>query len=112
MLRLQQQLRLHGEAIANSIVLEQGKTYPGALDQARSPPVPSLIPALDAQGDLLRGLQVVESATGIPSTLLGNAIEGMLTCVRLSIRILITAHSEQGHGYHNTQDSSWCLCKV
>ena len=31
----------------------------------------------DAQGDLLRGLQVVESASGIPTALLGDHIEGM-----------------------------------
>ncbi|KAI0778596.1 methylmalonate-semialdehyde dehydrogenase [Trametes elegans] len=54
---LQHLLRQHGDAIASSIVLEQGKTYP------------------DAQGDLLRGLQVVETATGIPTALLGQTIE-------------------------------------
>jgi len=31
---------------------------------------------LDAHGDLLRGLQVVETAAGITSTLLGDKIEG------------------------------------
>ncbi|KAH8099427.1 methylmalonate-semialdehyde dehydrogenase [Cristinia sonorae] len=56
-MELQHQLRQHGDAIANSIVLEQGKTF------------------ADAQGDLLRGLQVVETATGIPTALLGSAIE-------------------------------------
>ncbi|KAL1951588.1 hypothetical protein VTO73DRAFT_737 [Trametes versicolor] len=54
---LQYQLRQHSDAIASSIVLEQGKTY------------------ADAQGDLLRGLQVVETAAGIPSALLGQTIE-------------------------------------
>ncbi|RDX52025.1 methylmalonate-semialdehyde dehydrogenase [Lentinus brumalis] len=54
---LQYQLRQNGDAIATSIVLEQGKTY------------------ADAQGDLLRGLQVVESATNIPTALLGDTIE-------------------------------------
>ncbi|KAI0721219.1 methylmalonate-semialdehyde dehydrogenase [Cerioporus squamosus] len=54
---LQYQLRQNGDAIASSIVLEQGKTYP------------------DAQGDLLRGLQVVETATNIPTALLGDTIE-------------------------------------
>ncbi|KAI0800860.1 methylmalonate-semialdehyde dehydrogenase [Fomes fomentarius] len=54
---LQHQLKQNGEAIANSIVLEQGKTY------------------ADAQGDLLRGLQVVETATNIPTALLGDTIE-------------------------------------
>lgn len=34
---------------------------------------------LDAQGDLLRGLQVVESASGIPTALLGDHIEGTYT---------------------------------
>jgi len=56
-LELQHQLRAHGDAIASSIVLEQGKTY------------------ADAQGDLLRGLQVVETACGIPAALLGDTIE-------------------------------------
>ncbi|EKM61143.1 uncharacterized protein PHACADRAFT_247546 [Phanerochaete carnosa HHB-10118-sp] len=56
-MELQHLLRKHEDAIASSIVLEQGKTY------------------ADAKGDLLRGLQVVETATGIPSALLGNTIE-------------------------------------
>ncbi|KAI0815084.1 methylmalonate-semialdehyde dehydrogenase [Irpex lacteus] len=56
-LELQHLLRQNSDAIASSIVLEQGKTY------------------ADAQGDLLRGLQVVETATGIPTALLGNHIE-------------------------------------
>lgn len=30
----------------------------------------------DAQGDLLRGLQVVETAIGITSTLMGDKLEG------------------------------------
>jgi malonate-semialdehyde dehydrogenase (acetylating)/methylmalonate-semialdehyde dehydrogenase len=30
----------------------------------------------DAQGDVYRGLQVVETACGITSTLLGNKLEG------------------------------------
>lgn len=42
---------------------------------------PSHLIHTDAQGDLLRGLQVVESAAGIPSALLGNAIEGILLLV-------------------------------
>lgn len=33
--------------------------------------------ASDAQGDLLRGLQVVETACNIPTALLGDTIEGM-----------------------------------
>ncbi|OCH96042.1 methylmalonate-semialdehyde dehydrogenase [Obba rivulosa] len=56
-MELQHQLRANGDAIANSIVLEQGKTF------------------ADAQGDLLRGLQVVETACGIPTALLGDTIE-------------------------------------
>lgn len=56
-LELQHLLRKHEDAIASSIVLEQGKTY------------------ADAKGDLLRGLQVVETATGIPTAMLGNTIE-------------------------------------
>lgn len=43
--------------IANSIVLEQGKTF------------------ADAKGDVLRGLQVVEVACGITSTLLDSRLE-------------------------------------
>lgn len=43
--------------IAKSIVLEQGKTF------------------ADAQGDVHRGLQVVESATAITSNLLGDKLE-------------------------------------
>lgn len=43
--------------LANSIVLEQGKTF------------------ADAKGDVLRGLQVVEVACGITSTMLDSRIE-------------------------------------
>ncbi|KAK7059137.1 hypothetical protein VNI00_001763 [Paramarasmius palmivorus] len=56
-LELQHLLRKNADAIASSIVLEQGKTLP------------------DAHGDLMRGLQVVEHAIGITSTLLGEKIE-------------------------------------
>ncbi|KAG6878649.1 hypothetical protein C0993_001172 [Termitomyces sp. T159_Od127] len=56
-LNLQQLLRENADAIANSIVLEQGKTI------------------ADAHGDLLRGLQVVETAIGITSTLMGEKLE-------------------------------------
>ncbi|KAF8807731.1 methylmalonate-semialdehyde dehydrogenase [Phlegmacium glaucopus] len=56
-LELQQLLRENADAVANSIVLEQGKTL------------------ADAHGDLLRGLQVVETAAGITSTLMGDKIE-------------------------------------
>ncbi|TFK36856.1 methylmalonate-semialdehyde dehydrogenase [Crucibulum laeve] len=56
-MELQHLLRRNADAIANSIVLEQGKTL------------------ADAHGDLLRGLQVVETAAGITSNLLGDKIE-------------------------------------
>ncbi|KAK2461646.1 hypothetical protein APHAL10511_006109 [Amanita phalloides] len=56
-LKLQQLLREHADAIASSIVIEQGKTLP------------------DAHGDLYRGLQVVETAAAITTTLLGDKIE-------------------------------------
>ncbi|CAK5264600.1 unnamed protein product [Mycena citricolor] len=56
-LELQHLLRQNADAIANSIVLEQGKTF------------------ADAHGDLLRGLQVVETATAITTTLLGEKME-------------------------------------
>ncbi|OCH96039.1 methylmalonate-semialdehyde dehydrogenase [Obba rivulosa] len=56
-LELQSLLRANSDVIASSIVLEQGKTF------------------ADAQGDLLRGLQVVETACGIPAALMGDTIE-------------------------------------
>ncbi|KAJ7293432.1 Aldehyde/histidinol dehydrogenase [Mycena rebaudengoi] len=56
-LELQNLLRKNADAIASSIVLEQGKTI------------------ADAHGDLLRGLQVVETAVGITSSLLGDKLE-------------------------------------
>ncbi|KAF9462086.1 methylmalonate-semialdehyde dehydrogenase [Collybia nuda] len=56
-MELQQLIRANADAIANSIVLEQGKTI------------------ADAHGDLLRGLQVVETSIGITSTLLGDKVE-------------------------------------
>lgn len=61
-------------------MLEQGKTYPGWSTQTH---VSGRIltrthPSADAQGDLLRGLQVVETATGIPTSLLGSNIEGII----------------------------------
>ena len=55
--RLQHLIREHMPDIAKSIVLEQGKTF------------------ADAQGDVHRGLQVVESATAITSTMLGDKLE-------------------------------------
>ncbi|KAF8560228.1 Methylmalonate-semialdehyde dehydrogenase [Imleria badia] len=56
-IELQNQIRQNAGALAASIVLEQGKTL------------------ADAHGDVLRGLQVVETAIGITSTLLGDKIE-------------------------------------
>ncbi|PCH33746.1 methylmalonate-semialdehyde dehydrogenase [Wolfiporia cocos MD-104 SS10] len=56
-MELQHVLRANADAIANSIVLEQGKTL------------------ADAHGDLLRGLQVVETTTNVPTALLGDTIE-------------------------------------
>ncbi|KAH9937058.1 methylmalonate-semialdehyde dehydrogenase [Fomitopsis serialis] len=56
-LELQHLLRKNADAIANSIVLEQGKTI------------------ADAHGDLLRGLQVVETTTNVPTAMLGDTIE-------------------------------------
>lgn len=57
MLKLQTLVRNHMDDIANSITLEQGKTF------------------ADAKGDVLRGLQVVETACGITSTLLEDRLE-------------------------------------
>ncbi|KAG8773089.1 hypothetical protein FRC12_002724 [Ceratobasidium sp. 428] len=56
-MELQHLVRKHGPSIAQSIVLEQGKTLG------------------DAQGDVTRGLQVVESACAITSNLLGDKLE-------------------------------------
>ncbi|WVF72915.1 methylmalonate-semialdehyde dehydrogenase (acylating) [Kwoniella sp. CBS 6097] len=57
MFELQHLIRQNAPEIANSIVLEQGKTF------------------ADALGDVGRGLQVVESATAITNTLLGDKLE-------------------------------------
>ncbi|KAK4058383.1 hypothetical protein OIO90_000541 [Microbotryomycetes sp. JL221] len=57
MLQLQHLLREHHDDIANSIVLEQGKTF------------------ADAKGDVLRGLQVVDAAIAVPNMLMGDKIE-------------------------------------
>ncbi|KZW02686.1 Methylmalonate-semialdehyde dehydrogenase [Exidia glandulosa HHB12029] len=56
-LKLQAEIRKNADALANSIVLEQGKTH------------------ADAHGDVLRGLQVVEFACSVPSALLGDKLE-------------------------------------
>jgi malonate-semialdehyde dehydrogenase (acetylating)/methylmalonate-semialdehyde dehydrogenase len=57
MLNLQEEIRKATPALAQSIVLEQGKTY------------------ADAKGDVLRGHQVVETACGIPKLLMGDKLE-------------------------------------
>lgn len=57
MFKLQALIRDHMDDIANSITLEQGKTF------------------ADAKGDVLRGLQVVETTCGITSTLLEERLE-------------------------------------
>lgn len=57
MLKLQALIREHMDDIANSITLEQGKTFP------------------DAKGDVLRGLQVVETACGITSSMMEERME-------------------------------------
>lgn len=62
----QDALRENADAIAQSIVLEQGKTM------------------TDAHGDLHRGIQVVQAATAMTSTLLGNKLEGMPLALSLA----------------------------
>ncbi|GAA5852781.1 hypothetical protein JCM5353_001404 [Sporobolomyces roseus] len=57
MLKFQALIREHHDDIARSIVLEQGKTF------------------ADAKGDVLRGLQMIETACGIPSLLMGDKLE-------------------------------------
>ncbi|GAA6034811.1 hypothetical protein JCM8097_009310 [Rhodosporidiobolus ruineniae] len=57
MLKFQALIRENHDEIARSIVLEQGKTF------------------ADAKGDVLRGLQVVETACAIPSLLMGDKLE-------------------------------------
>ncbi|KAG1716003.1 hypothetical protein ID866_1168 [Astraeus odoratus] len=56
-MELQHLIRKNADALADSIVLEQGKTL------------------ADAHGDVLRGLQVVETAIAITSTLIGEKLE-------------------------------------
>jgi len=57
MLDLQLLIRDNMDRIAHSITLEQGKTL------------------ADARGDVLRGLQVVESACAIPHMIMGDTLE-------------------------------------
>jgi malonate-semialdehyde dehydrogenase (acetylating)/methylmalonate-semialdehyde dehydrogenase len=56
MFELQALIRANMDQIAQSIVVEQGKTF------------------ADAKGDVLRGLQVVEQTCGIPSSLMGDKL--------------------------------------
>jgi hypothetical protein len=73
---LQHLLRQNADDIAHSIVLEQGKTPAGmfvSIPTCRSSDVLS-----DAHGDLLRGLQVVETTAAITTTLIGEKLQGKL----------------------------------
>ncbi len=72
---LQQLIRENSDAIASAIVLEQGKTIAGYSNIPKFSTPETHTGYLDAQGDVLRGLQVVESACGISSNLLGEKIE-------------------------------------
>ncbi len=56
MFNLAHLIRQNMDRLASSITLEQGKTF------------------ADAKGDVLRGLQVVEAACGIPQYLLGDKL--------------------------------------
>ncbi|MBW0491231.1 hypothetical protein O181_030946 [Austropuccinia psidii MF-1] len=57
MLKFQALIKEHSDDLAKSIVLEQGKTF------------------LDAKGDVHRGVQVIESACGLPQFLMGEKLE-------------------------------------
>lgn len=69
-------LRENADAIANAIVLEQGKTVAGKNASHNTRRILFHIRSTDAHGDLLRGLQVVETAIGITSNLIGDKLEG------------------------------------
>ncbi|KAM0749019.1 Methylmalonate-semialdehyde dehydrogenase [Meredithblackwellia eburnea MCA 4105] len=56
-LKLQALIKEHHDDLARAITLEQGKTF------------------ADAKGDVLRGLQVVETVCGIPNLLMGEKLE-------------------------------------
>lgn len=99
--RLQHLVRSNADALANSIVLEQGKTLGG-----KSASIPCVASSSeshvysDAHGDVLRGLQVIETACGITSTLLGEKIEGLKSLnVPVDVTYMSIPSSEQGHGY-------------
>jgi len=74
--RLQNLLRKHTPAIADSIVLEQGKTLGGWFSISNFFWGTPTELCADAQGDVHRGLQVVETAIGVTSNMLGDHIEG------------------------------------
>jgi hypothetical protein len=67
---------------------------------------------VDAHGDLLRGLQVVETSIGITSTLLGDKIEGIIISFVFDETSLAHAYinSQQGHGHRSQKTSAWRLC--
>jgi malonate-semialdehyde dehydrogenase (acetylating)/methylmalonate-semialdehyde dehydrogenase len=74
--------------LADSIVLEQGKTFAGRRTKSvhnfsKTHNFP------DAHGDILRGLQVVENAIGVTFTLMGDKIEGELDS---TFRFIIAPH--------------------
>jgi malonate-semialdehyde dehydrogenase (acetylating)/methylmalonate-semialdehyde dehydrogenase len=73
--RLQYQIRQNADALAHSIVLEQGKTLAGTRAFFVLSVFSNHFP--DAHGDVLRGLQVVETAIGITSNIVGEKLEGM-----------------------------------
>ncbi|XP_043476479.1 probable methylmalonate-semialdehyde dehydrogenase [acylating], mitochondrial isoform X2 [Leptopilina heterotoma] len=61
MLKYQALIREHSKEIAANLVRENGKTM------------------ADAEGDVLRGLQVVDACTAIPSLLLGESMQNIAT---------------------------------
>lgn len=74
------------DVIATSIVLEQGKTFAGeSLLHFRK--VHAERTGKDAQGDVLRGLQVVETACAATTTLLGSKLEGIRLTLHVPTRI-------------------------
>jgi malonate-semialdehyde dehydrogenase (acetylating)/methylmalonate-semialdehyde dehydrogenase len=65
------------DALANSIVLEQGKTFAGSSWDLNLHFILIFTRFSDAQADVRRGLQVVEHAIGVTSHLMGEKLEGM-----------------------------------
>lgn len=72
--RLQALIRQNMDNLANAIVLEQGKTF-GGQSRTLNLRTVSAQRYSDAQGDVLRGLQVVETACSIPTLLMGEKLE-------------------------------------